>query len=165
MSRSRLFNPSSTTRRCAARAACRLVGAGARREHAEGDTGFHVEDARPVQPAVRARQRHAVELTDRPDGIEVAEQEDLRCATAACPERSRGEFGQQMIAAILSGEPCDAAADRRDPRRQLVAAAIDRGLVGRRRFDADEGFRGVEQPLPFGATERLQGFDHLLSTR
>ena len=38
-------------------------------------------------------QRHPVELADRPDGVEVAEQQNLRRAAA--------EFGEQVIAAVL----------------------------------------------------------------
>ena len=74
------------------------------------DTGFHVEDARPRQPAVRARAAAcAIEMTDRQAGIEVAESRGSAMRHGRLSRAQSREFGQQMIAAILSGEPCDAA--------------------------------------------------------
>ena len=106
----------------------------------DGDAGLHVEHAGAVQPAVRSRvSGMRVELADRPDRVEVSEQQDLRRAAA--------KLGQQMIAALRSGQPRHAAADRLEPRRELGAAAIDRGLVGGRRFERDERLDGLEQPV------------------
>ena len=80
-----------------------------------------------VQTSARARQRHAVELADRPDGIEMSKQENLR--------RTAAKLGEQVIAAILARQSRHPAADRLEPRRQRRAAAIDGGLVGGRRFE------------------------------
>ena len=75
------------------------------------DAGLHVEDAGPMQPAVSiASSGIRVELTDRPDGVEVAEQQNLRRAAA--------EFGEQMVAAIGARQPRHACRRSRQPRRQ-----------------------------------------------
>ena len=66
-------------------------------QHRDGDAGLHVEDAGAVQAPARSGQRHPVELADRPHGVEVAEQQDLRCAAA--------EFREQVIAAVRARQP------------------------------------------------------------
>ena len=129
-------------------------------EHANRDARLHVEDARPVQPAVRFDDRHLRDLTDRPDRIEMSEQQDLflpRVVPVGDGVTTSGsEFGEQMIAAIGPREPRDAAADRLEPRAQLAAAAIDRRLVGRGRFEGRERLDRREQPCALAAAVFLE---------
>ena len=101
-----------------------------------------------MQPSIRARERHALQLADRPDRVEVADQEDLR--------RAASELGEQVIAAIGSRQARDASADRFEAAGELRAAAIDGGLVGRRRLEAHQRLGRLEQPLVLGATEFSQ---------
>src|SRR5438552_2526709 len=97
-----------------------------------------------MQAAVRLDDRHPADLADRPDRIEVSEEQDLLSVRAA-------ELSHQMIAAIRPREPRDAAADRLEPRGELAAAAIDRCLVGRRRFEADQRFDRRDEPRALAA--------------
>ena len=58
----------------------------ARRQHRQADARFHVEHAGAEQLAALALERHALQLADRPDGIEMAKQQDLprtRCRSSA----------------------------------------------------------------------------------
>ena len=118
---------------------------GARRQHADRDAALHIEDARSVEPALGIHERHALELSRGPDGVEMSEQQQL---TGAAPE-----FGEQMVAAIGACQPRHAPANRFEPRRQLGPAAIDRSLVSCRRLEADQRLDCVEQPVPFGPAE------------
>ncbi len=106
-----------------------------------------------MEPTVADLDRHPVDLTDGPDGVEVSEQENLLGATA--------EFGHQMIAAFGPRQRGDAAADRGQPRRELGAASIYRGLVGRRRLEADEALNRLEQPRLFGAAEVPESYNRI----
>ena len=91
------------------------------------DAGLHVEHARSMQAAARPRQRHAVELADRPDRVEMAEQQNLRRAAA--------KLREQVIAAIGSRQSRHPSSDRLEPRGERGAAPVDGGLVGRRRLE------------------------------
>jgi hypothetical protein len=93
-------------------------------------------------------QRHAIELADRPDGVDVAKQEDLR--------RSAAKLGEQMVTAFGPRQPGDPSADRGEARRQLGPAPIDGRLVGCRRLQADEGFSRFQQPVAVTAAEILE---------
>jgi hypothetical protein len=104
-----------------------------------------------VQPAVGARQRHTPELADRPDGVEVTEQEDLRRAAA--------KLRQQMVATLGAGQARDAPADRLEPRRQLGAAPVHRRLVRGRRLEAHERFRRLDEPAALGAAEIAEAYN------
>ena len=118
------------------------IDARARRQRRQADAGLHVEHAGPVQPAAFALERHPLELADRPHRVEVAEQEDL--------PRAAAEAGAQVIAGGGRWHARHRAADRLEPRRQLGAAAIDRGRIVARRFDRDERFDELEQPIVIG---------------
>src|SRR4051812_30577908 len=122
-----------------------------RREHRDSDAGFHVEDSGPMQPAVLLLERHALDLADRPDGVEMAEEQDLI--------RTAAELGEQMIAAIRTREPRDARADRFKTPLQFGPAAIDSRFVRRRRFEADERCNRVEQPRLFTAAEIVEVYN------
>ncbi len=110
----------------------------ANREHRDADAGLHVEDAGTVQPAGFLANRHAIELADRPDGVEVAEQQD------AAPDARK--LGADVIAAGAAVEARDRSADRFEAPRQLRAAPIHGGLVGAGRFERDEGLDGFAHP-------------------
>ena len=97
-----------------------------------------------------------MELADGPHGVEMTEEQDLRPATPACPERRRREFGEQVIAAVDARQACDTSANRLEPRGELATAAIDGGLVGRRRLEAHERFGGVDHPVALVPAEITQ---------
>lgn len=83
-----------------------------------------------MEPTVRADERHTLKLADRPDGIEVSEQEDLR--------RTAAKLSQQMIPPVRSREPRDAPSQAFKPRGKLMSADVDGGLVRGGRFPPDE---------------------------
>ena len=56
-------------------------------EHGDRDARFHVERAGAVEASVLLHDRHPFERADRPDRIEVAEQQDL----IATPRRVRAQ--------------------------------------------------------------------------
>src|SRR5207237_2797223 len=67
--------------------------------------------------------------------------------------RAAAELRENVIATSGPREPRHASADLLEPARQLGAAAINRRLVRRRRFDRHERLNRVEQPLALAATE------------
>jgi hypothetical protein len=111
----------------------------AQREHRHGDTGLHVEDTGTVEAPVVLPKRLALELTDRPDGVEMPEQKDSRPRA--------GEVGADVIAARLARQPVHGRANRLEAPRQFRAAAIDGGLVGARRFHRHQGLDRLAQPV------------------
>ena len=97
------------------------------------------------------RQRHAVELADRPHCIEVAEQQNLG---GAAPK-----FRDQVIAAIRTRQAGNAPADRLEPRRERRPAPVHRGFIGRRRFDRHECLGRLEHPVAVGAAEIAEAYN------
>ena len=110
----------------------------ANREHRHTDTGLHVEDTRAMKPAGLLPNRHAIELADRPDGVEVAEEQHM--APFA------GKIGADVVASGTAVDPVGRAADRFQAPRQLRAAALDGGLVGARRFEPDQRLDDFAHP-------------------
>src|SRR5262245_38873184 len=104
-----------------------------------------------MEAAVRPDQRHALELADGPDGVEVSEQQDLR--------RPAAEFREQVIAPVHARKAGNAAADRLEARRERAPAPIDGGLVGGRRFETHERLDRLEQPRLFVAAEIAQAYN------
>src|SRR5262249_29397067 len=113
--------------------------------------GLHVEDAGAVQAPVRPDQRHALELSDGPHRVEVAEEENL------C--RAAPKFCKEVIAAVGPRQSRDASADAPEAAGQLGAAPIDRRLVGARRLGADQRVDRVEEPFTFGAAEIAERYN------
>ena len=70
---------------------------------------FMSNDAGAVKAPAGTAQRHPVELAHRPDGVKVAQQQNLR--------RAASEFSEQVVAAVLAGQAGDASADRLEPAR------------------------------------------------
>ena len=101
----------------------------AQRQERRAEARLHVEDAGPEQPPVLLGAASS-ELADRPDRVEVPEEQDAAAAA--------GELGQDVVAAAAAVQALDRAAERRQAARELVAAAIDRGLVRARRLERDE---------------------------
>jgi len=124
-----------------------IAGKGRRAIKTTGD----VADAGAMEAAVGSRERHPLELAHRPHRVEMAEQQNLRRAAA--------EFREQMIAAIGARQSRNTAADRLEPRGELGAASIDRGLVGRRRFDPHERFGRLENPIAVGAAKVVEVYN------
>ena len=91
-----------------------------------------------MQPSGFLAERHAIELADRPDGVEVAKEQHM--APGA------GKLGADVVAAGTAVEPADRAADRFEAPRQLRAAPIDGGLVGAGRFESDQRLDDVAHP-------------------
>jgi hypothetical protein len=89
----------------------------AQREHRHGNPGLHIEDAGAVEAPGVFSERLALELTDGPDGVEVAEQKHSR------PRAS--EVGPDVIAAPRARQPPNGRANRLEAARQLGAATID----------------------------------------
>ena len=75
---------------------------------ADGDAGLHVEDAGAVEPPVLLAQRHALELADVPDRVEVAEEQRLA-------GRSLAELRAEVIAALAGRDAADPRAALRQP--------------------------------------------------
>jgi len=114
-----------------------------------------------VKAPVRGRQGHARERADRPDRIEVAQQQNpgfvgSRVRRFEGSEVRGLEFCAQVIAAGALGDAGHAAADRLEPRGELVSAPVDGRLVVGRRFEADQRFDRLEQPAALGAAEFLK---------
>ncbi|HWF83835.1 MAG TPA: hypothetical protein VG222_03275 [Vicinamibacterales bacterium] len=124
-------------------------------EQADGNAGFHVEHAGPVQAPIALCERHLRVLPDRPHGVEMTEEQHRRAVVSGL-SRSAAEFRPQMIAAIATREACDAAANCLHLRRQLAPAPIDGGLVRRRRLQAHERFGDRDQPAALVAAEFLE---------
>ena len=87
----------------------------------------------------RRAERHACELSDRPDRVEVAEQQDLARRRRRTP-RADGRPPRLPRRRVIR------AAQRRQTARQLHAAAIDGGFVVGRRFEPDQRLDGVDEP-------------------
>src|SRR5437867_4790523 len=116
------------------------------RQHPERDPGFHVEDAGTVQAPVAFSERHEAELSDIPDRVEVAKQQDLSIAPA--------ELGAKMIAGDGLCDGRDARADRLQALSELPSAGVNGRLVVRGRLAGHERSNGLEQPRLFGFAER-----------
>jgi hypothetical protein len=114
------------------------------RQHRNGDTGLHIEDAGTVQASVTLAYRHGCKRSGRPHRIEMSEQQDLRGARAA-------EFGANVITA----QRLRIALDRRaDPRRAGARVprphTFHRQLVVARRLEPDEALEKLTKPGLFG---------------
>ena len=123
------------------------------RQQPQRNARLHVEDAGPEQAAVLEFERHARKLSDRPDGVEVAEQQHLALAAP--------ELGPQVVAGLFPGQPGDGPPDRLQALLQLSAATIDRRLVVGRRLQARQRQRGLDGPL----AARLAPSEHFLLGR
>ena len=107
---------------------------------ARRDARLHVEHAGPVQAPAVARDRHSSQLPDRPHRVEVAEQQHL--------SRAAAEAGAQVIAGgrrLGSRDELPPSASSRA--RQLRTTAIDGRRIVAWRFDGDERFDELEQPV------------------
>ena len=124
----------------------------ARRQQAHRHAHLHVEHAGAVEPAVAADDRHRGDLSVRPDGVDVADQQDARPTDA--------DLEQRVIAGIGPGLDPRPDADRPGPGPQLGAAAVHRRLVVGRRLDGDQRLGEVEEPRLVRAAERFQGMGH-----
>ena len=78
----------------------------AHRERAYADPALHVVHARTGQPARRAANGHPRELSDRPDGVDVAEEQHLRvpCAPREAQVIARHGLVQHVGAPAEAGK-------------------------------------------------------------
>ena len=141
-------------RRCGARGGAAVSSSARAASMPMRDARLHVEHAGAVKPAVLRVSGIALELADRPDRIEVTEQEDLSCAAAA-------EFRQQVIAAHRGPRVSRVTRARRWPSSrdaELGAAPVHGRLVRRRRFEADERLDRLEQPVALARRQKSRRF-------
>jgi hypothetical protein len=101
----------------------------ARRERGEADARFHVEHAGPIQ---LAGSRFSGIRSSWPIGHTVSKWPSRRICLEPC------RSWRAVIAGGRGRHARHRPADRFEPRRQLGAAAIDRGPIVARRFDRDE---------------------------
>ncbi len=142
----------------AARGQSILSGQSSDREHTDADARLHVKNTGTVELSVGIlHDRHAFQLTDRPHGVEVTQQEHLG--------RPRAQGGFDMVASGFLRQDIDVRAQRSKATDQLRATSIDRRFVRSRRLQPDQ-FRGrFHQPVAFGLTElqRSRQVEHRLS--
>jgi hypothetical protein len=123
-------------------------GQAAHRKDADPDAGFHVECPGTVEASVSVPDRHAFEGPDRPDCVEVSEQEH----GPSCASKSRSD----VIASIRARQNVDRRAERAKPLGEHAATAIDSGFVGARRFEGDQGLDQIERVIEFAFAKRQQ---------
>jgi hypothetical protein len=97
---------------------------------ADRNTRLHVERARPIQPIAVPAAWHSFECTDRPYGVEVAEQQ-YRTAVTTGPRT-------KMVSAKTLAEEFDVRAGTAQKTGKRRAAAVDGRFVGGRRFESDQ---------------------------
>ena len=120
-------------------------------QHPDDDARLHVEDPRSVQAAVGLAQRHPLDLSDRPDRVEMPEEHDL-------PRRRPGAEGRaQMRAAGGRRDALDRSLHLAESLRQPLAAAIDRGRIGSGRLQAHQLGQYADQPVVTIIAELTQG--------
>ena len=93
-------------------------------ERADAEPALHVEHARPEQLAVRFVERHARQLPDGPDRVEVTDEQHAR--PGAGPGR------EHVIGRRAGGEARDRCAGRREPSGEKRAARVERAAIGAR---------------------------------
>jgi len=93
-------------------------------------------------------ERHLGQLADRPDRVDVAEDEDL---VVGILDPARRELGDDEIADVLLGMERDLRADPSELPDDERAAGVDRLLVGGRGFERDELLQQVDHLALAGA--------------
>jgi hypothetical protein len=88
--------------------------------------------------------RHPIERSDRPDWVEVPEQENRRSLDTS--RARRAPLRAHMIARCRLRYARDVGAKRDQPSRQLSTASIDGSFVVARRLEPDEAFDRVAHP-------------------
>jgi len=129
---------------------------GSRRQGGESNAGLHVEYAWAIQAAGLALERHAIELADRPDRVEMAEHQDLASAAA--------ETHSQVVPRRRCRDARDDTAQCGQPRRQLSTTVVHRHGIVAGRFDRHQGFDEVEQPVALAGAvvEKLAGHGSII---
>src|ERR1700678_1899182 len=102
------------------------------------DAGLHVEHARTVETATGLAEGHSGERAERPDRVEVAEEQD-RLALAPGRAKSQLQHVAEVALPVPAGADSWAFRSRRCRERFGKGhAAVDRGLRVAGRFDQDE---------------------------
>ena len=112
------------------------------RRHRDRQPGLHIERARSLQAPLTTRDRHARERPDRPDRVEVPEQQHGAAVAA--------DLRADMVAARVLRQRLDARAQPSQAARQFVAAPIDRRLVGARRLEPRERLGRLDELRELG---------------
>ena len=96
------------------------------RGDADREPGLHVEHARAEKTSITLFERHAGQLADGPDSIEMTDEQHARPGT--------GPFGDDMSGGRSAVDAADRGAGALEPLHEDPSTALERGRIGARRL-------------------------------